>query len=91
MYIVLGIVGKVVVDDGRDALDVETAGGDVCGHQDRTCPLFEGCQCPLTVLLKVNGEAHIRGQVSSLKVHEHEIFVNWFFYKSVSPRALIVR
>src|SRR6202142_2037552 len=57
VYVVLGILGKVHVDDMRDAVDVESPRRHVRGHQQRqraTLELLEDLQAPR--LRDVSGE-----------------------------------
>ncbi len=42
MDVVLGILWNIVVDHMAHPLDMETAGGDICRHQNRKLPLFKG-------------------------------------------------
>jgi hypothetical protein len=49
--VILRVVGKIIIDDGGDALHVQASGCHVSGHKNRAGALFEGCQRPLAVLL----------------------------------------
>ena len=41
---VFGDVGKVVIDDMRDVLDVDAASGYVCGHEDAILSALESSE-----------------------------------------------
>src|SRR5262249_35334038 len=49
--VVLGVLGQVVVDDVRDPLDVEAAGGDVGRDEDGEPPFLELLEDPEPLLL----------------------------------------
>ena len=51
VHVDLGVVGQVVVDDVGDVLDVEPAGGDVGGHQQRQLALLELDHHPVALAL----------------------------------------
>src|SRR5690606_18792543 len=44
--------GEIEVDDQLQSVDVDPAGGDVCGHQYFDGAVFEGFQCLLPCLLR---------------------------------------
>jgi hypothetical protein len=52
MNVSVDVSGDVEVDDGPNMGNVETSGGDVCGHQDRELPLFEGMDDLVSLVLK---------------------------------------
>ena len=43
MDIALGDVGQIIVEDMADAIDIDTARGDVRGHKDPQLPSLEAC------------------------------------------------
>ena len=60
MYVVLGVVGVIEVDDEFDVIDVETTGSDVGGHQDGSefdaTEFFQGPVAFLLCLVTVNAD-----------------------------------
>lgn len=44
VHVVVDVGGQVVVDDVADVRNVETASGDVCGHEDRSATGPEGAK-----------------------------------------------
>src|SRR5215471_17732199 len=58
MDICLGHVGKIEVHDMRDTVDVDAAGGDVCGNQNTDFAAAKGSQRAFALVLRfvaVNG------------------------------------
>ena len=51
VHVVLRLLRHVVVDDMRDAVDVQATGGDVGRHQNVDLPAAEGFQGPQAVAL----------------------------------------
>ena len=56
-----GLVGQVEVDDVRDVVDVEAAGGDVAGHQHARLALLEVVQGPGADVLRFVGVDGLAG------------------------------
>src|SRR5688500_10675311 len=64
----LGDVGEVVVDDVGDGVDVEAAGGDVGGDEDRRLFGFEGFHGPAALGLGLVGVQGLGGDAAGFEV-----------------------
>ena len=73
MDVILGCVGKIVVDDESDAFDVETARGDVGGNEDGRLAVPEVGERLLSVRLISVGMHGSGGETDALKRIGHEI------------------
>lgn len=51
MYVALGDVGKVVVDDMTDPIHVDSPGSDVCGNKDVDFSILKRCESSLAGVL----------------------------------------
>jgi hypothetical protein len=68
MNVIFGVVGKFVIDDMRDVINVNSSGDDICRNQNPDSSLVEVGEAPLSPLLspvRVDcvGRNSVRGQV----------------------------
>ena len=71
VHIRLRVVRNVVVEHVGDAFDVQTAGGDVGGHQDVDGPALERVDGPLTLCLVDIAVDRRRGESARLELFGH--------------------
>ena len=67
MHVILDVAGEIVVDNGAHIFNVDTTGGNVCGHHDGDLPGLEPGKRPLAlalVLVSVNGGRADLGMVA---------------------------
>ena len=102
MGVGLGVIRDVVVDDVRDALDVDAAGGDIGGHHDVELPVLEArnrafALCLRNITVQFRGietaGAELLSKLRGLELgaHEHQHGIEAFRLEHPRQRVQLVQ